>query len=338
MEERAWTGCYTSIDINYAASRGYRFYFWEAYHYNQSSYIFEKFFKFLAREKIKYSPVPQGYDLETYCKVINKKMNFTGLLALKPCDICPNAEKRLMSKLQQNGLLGKFIQRSTRTQIKTVHSQRDLLNLYQSNDDIQGFSIINDNLCIFRTVPSKEKTETNLRTNCIVGSFVTALGRKTLFQHLDSLLAISAKVFCTDTDSIMYSLKKGQKSGLDYSPTYGNFKAEYGSEILSFYALGVKNYCIKTKTETILKMKGISLRNEFVRKTVYDNYILLLEELLNDTFEPIQISQQRKRRCPSLTKVKNENVDYFLRSNVPKSRVLQKHDKYGFITIPFGYK
>jgi hypothetical protein len=76
---------------------------------------------------------------------------------------------------------------------------------------------------------------------------LTAYARQKIYESIQ-VVSDCGKLFYTDTDCIFFSMPKNQIVPLPISDAVGHFKNIYPGEILSFFALGPKNYQITYKT------------------------------------------------------------------------------------------
>jgi len=95
------------------------------------------------------------------------------------------------------------------------------------------------------------------------------------------------KVLFFFSDSLIFDIEKGRFPDLVEklqinSPSYGYYKEEVKSDIISFFSLGCKNYAISTAdpSESILKVRGFTLKHQefLTSKDMHQ----MIEEFLQD--------------------------------------------------------
>ena len=164
-----------------------------------------------------------------------------------------------------------------------------------------------------------------------------------MYRHLLKLLEIpECKIYQIECDSIFFSLPRDVECPLGISPCLGDFKEIYSDEINSFYSLGQKQYCINllkdnSKTDTIFKVSGLSLQNDFNQSLLSEN---TFEQFLDKFCEGENVSKQFKhKRFKSdffNLKVISYQQKYTLTNRLSQSRFVNCFDDR-FTTYPFGY-
>ena len=97
--DRYIRGTYTTIEINYAISLGYKVHHvYEIWHWDKQEKIFEKFMQLLMRKKIMYSGLPANATSD-YCDTVNNTLQLEGNFKLKLDDIKNDAAGRKYYKL-----------------------------------------------------------------------------------------------------------------------------------------------------------------------------------------------------------------------------------------------
>ena len=96
--------------------------------------------------------------------------------------------------------------------------------------------------------PNNLKLPPNRKSNCYIGAQLTAFARQTIYEHLQTLNQVNATIYQIDCDSIIFSLPKSTRIPLILSDAVGHFKREVTGEIISYYSMGPKNYCLTFHT------------------------------------------------------------------------------------------
>ncbi len=186
-------------------------------------------------------------------------------------------------------------------------------------------------------------------------AWVTALARLTMLKDMQKLQNMGARVFYTDTDSIIFDVPK--KVGKDTlvsefkigSKAYGGYKFEVGGDISSCVVAGPKNYAIryldlkKGTEEEMVKVRGFTLTNPSAIQKL--NHATMKETLAKwwirgevETIETENFSMKVDRKKLSvkntcvIKKYRNDNFDkrWIDQKTLEKNKCLA--------TIPFGAK
>ncbi len=129
-------------------------------------------------------------------------------------------------------------------------------------------------------------------------------------------------MFYCDCDSLYFSYHKEKKIPLLISHAVGHYKHIYPDDIVSFYSLGPKNYCLNylnksNEVQTVSKIKGFSLQSYFVYNEINSaTYDLYLSKFLTDEIAKINLAQLCIRR--------------------DTKKIISKTCKY-YTTFPFGF-
>ena len=178
-------------------------------------------------------------------------------------------------------------------------------------------------------------------------SFVTAWARLSMLEHMRTLGRLGCKVFYTDTDSIIFLVPNkmvGEKVRLLFrtdSPAYGDWKSETTSPIISFVALGPKNYSYTTADgETVVKCRGFTLNNMAALKNISPRSMrqMLLDHLAGEKKTlPVKSFNIRVNRRQQ--KVFSRIYDKLYCNDIFDKRVLLPSESDEYVeTIPFGAK
>lgn len=143
-------------------------------------------------------------------------------------------------------------------------------------------------------ISTKNTSKTRLKThqNYIpAGCYVPAYGRLTLFNQMDKL---GDRVLYHDTDSIIY-VYDPEKYNIPTSDIWGEWDEEKISKkgIDAFVSLGPKSYGIKAGSETIIKLKGLSVKHAHRNMVNFDVLKNLLLNHMAGNYPTIQVPQMR---------------------------------------------
>lgn len=348
--QRAIYGTYCVSEVEYALSLGYEIVkIFSVLHYKNSFPILHEFVTLLGYEKLKASGFPSDTsDKTAFCAYLNQKMKFSNIgLELKPGFINFNKKKREFAKLALNSFLGKFSQSNNKSFHKLVSSEKEIAKYFYSKTfEIKDIFCYNKYFCHIE-VERKRKTliRPNLSANCVIGAQIVAYARQFMHEKMVELEQIGATVYYSDTDNLIFSLKKWQENPLIISPAFGDFKYEIPKEstILSFYSLGPKNYAVQFQDENgaygnIVKLRGMTLSNAFnqniIDTEVYNHF---LDNALKKKHLELGVPQLRWRSS-KVTKTKALSFQKTFFSNAIQSKRIVNKSSKNFLTFPFGYQ
>lgn len=308
--ERAFEGQWLSIEILHCLNEGGKLLEWfEVIYYKQSSTIFKDFCRFFGRERIAACGRPEASP-QDFVSTINAENNFEGDWALNEIDFQKNDFLRYQRKLAVNGTLGRFAYNSKQNQNKSVivtNINSFIAIIEDDQNDILGFKILSERTLLL-TYSRKKSNSQN--SNLIVGSFIPALGRISLYNHIKELSKIpSFKLYMMHTDSLIFTIDKSVQPNLPISAVnFGQFKYETDpQEVVEFMSLGIKSYCLildsGSDQRSITKICGLRLESES-KNQVVQQYTQLVQNRLKSEYDCIQIKQLMKSKPRSKTKVK----------------------------------
>jgi hypothetical protein len=199
--------------------------------------------------------------------------------------------------------------------------------------NIVDWHILNDDMVLLETSPTKDFIPESQLTNVFLASFVTAYGRLRLYSLMSEIGA--ANLLYWDTDSVIYVQRPG-----GYMPKYGNFLGDLtdelpaGTHIIQFICCGPKNYgYMLNDGRCYVKVKGFTLNHANSQKLHFNT---LCDELF--LWHCHGISQGIQLQNPSeITRDKYKSVIY----NKPLSKAYQVVYTKRIVmpdmsTIPFG--
>lgn len=347
--QRAIYGTYCISEIEYSLSLGYEILkVFSILFYKQSVPLLKKFISLLAYDKLKSSGFPSNTldEKDAYCKYLNSKMSLTEIgVPLTPDQICYNWQKREFAKLALNSFLGKFSQTNDKPLTKVVSSQEEISDYFYSKAyEITDILALNKFSC---QIQIKNKKNTlllpNRNSNCVIGAHVVAFARQFMHQQMAILEAAGAKLFYTDTDSLIFSLKKTQDIPVKISPAFGDFKFEIDGTILSYYSLGPKNFALQYVDKngqfgTVVKLRGLTLSNaaneNLIDTSVYE---LFLDKTLKSKIVKMSIPQVRVRSSKLTKSRKLCFQKKFFFNTLHAKRIVTKTCP-NYFSLPYGFK
>ena len=140
------------------------------------------------------------------------------------------------------------------------------------------------------TIQNTEKSAVNCHQTYIpAGCYVPAYGRITLFKELHQL---GKRVLYHDTDSIIY-IYKPDEYNIPENDLWGDWDEEKISKqgINEFVALGPKSYGVRTSEETIIKLKGLSIKHSHRNIVNFDKIKSFIYEHTQGNYPEVNVPQ-----------------------------------------------
>ena len=231
--DRAITGVYTTLEVNYALSLGYKIiHIYEAWHWAQQEKIFQAFMQLLLRRKVMYSGYPEDIvspvERSNYCEQVNAKLGLSGDLILEPSAIECDAEKRQYWKLLSCSVIGKLGQ-SNLFPLDVFIDTPNMLDEYLNDTQgtVETVDLINPSTLYLQFKPKKSTAKINRSGNCVIAAFLTAHGRINMHKAVLKVDSAGARVYSVEADAIVFSQKIGSRLPLHFGSQVGDFKQEY---------------------------------------------------------------------------------------------------------------
>ena len=315
MEDRKWTDVYNLRELCYAVCelKYTLFAINEGLIYTSMQPLFRDFMRMLASRKIRHSKVPPSYraDLEKYCADLNQTMGFEDPADLLSPEILEeNSYKTAFEKSIMNIIVGKMAQSQTQNSVEFVDNEERVTQIFTDNSlEVKSCFVVNEN-CLQVTYKKKDAyVRGNRKAQSVVNSAITALSRIHLDKSLRTLLSNGATLIYSDTDSTVFSVKRGAKVDLVYHPSqFGAFSSEVNEdeEIALFVCIGAKNYSYQVRNvntgeivRTVTKIRGLSLTGEG-QKQMDTNKMLQFVQML-------QLGKKVGQRVPQM-RIQIDNV------------------------------
>jgi hypothetical protein len=347
-KQRALTSTYMISEIEYALSLNYEIIsIYEAHIYTDSpEFIFKDFVEKLNFFKTKnsncFSKCQTLKDKEDCCKKLNQKMNLNEPFILSPENVKFNASKRNFYKLCNNALFGKFSEKRNKSQTIFASNSNEIEQIFFSDKKIEEIFCINENICEISITPSEFSLNPNRNSNCYLGAEIIALARQTIHKYATLINNLNFPLYQINCDSLLFSMPNNETLPIEISEAMGDFKFEIKGEILSYYSLGTKSYCINYKDpngsiKTNSKICGISLKskasNELIDNKLFDFYI---SQILANKQEKILIQQERFKRNLKKFKVSQNLVNVSFSNHLSTRRVVDLNEP-NLKTFPYGF-
>lgn len=345
---RAFTATYLLTEVEFALSLGYKILFvHEVHYYITFDYIFKQFVQKLNCLKIQatdcFKECQTNEEKSQLCDKINISMNLQNCDKITVESVHPNSKKRNIYKLMCNALFGKFIQNTNQAQPKYVTQQEDIESLFHSGKQIEDLFCINENLCLINLKANEFKLPVCRTHNAYIGAQVTSYARQVMYQHLLKVNAIQgAKIYQLECDSLFLSLPRTSSNILNVTPSLGDFKNVYDGEIVAYYSIGQKQYCINylehDNLKSVFKVSGVSLKNHYNSTQLTENtFETFLDEFIEGNNVHITFRQEKHGSDFTNFKVLSYQQKFTLTNKLSRKRFVNVFDKR-MSTFPFGFK
>ena len=350
--ERSWVQTYCSNEVNYALSLGYTFKVYEIFQYEKTAPIFKKILNILGSFKIKYSGFPNtaitDQQKHDYCAKINEANGYIDdRVKLTIENVKRQENLRQFYKDCLNKVLGKWSQ-DEKSNNKFVTTYRELEDIYYEpkNSVKEVFHIVN-NVMQVKYETKEDYHRKNLKTNVVIGSFITSSARITMHKSMTDLMIKGGKLIYHDTDSIVFAFPKNQPLPLKIGENFSEYKHELGddSTLLRISASGPKAYTIIYRKsdgsiKKDLKIKGFSLRGEIVEEQMFSEVMCqAVEAFVRDKTEKKSISQFHiviDKKTKNLLSNISEKI--FSNDIFTKRVALKLSGRNLYSTAPYGYR
>lgn len=267
-EQRMLTGLWCTEELKVAVEKGC-----EAWHWPENQQSTDPFTQYVntwlkTKQESSGWPAWVGNDPIKRQQYIDDYKRVEGI-RLDPNKIEKNPGLRSLAKLMLNSFLGKFGQRSNKTQVCSVRDPALLIKCLQDDSlEILRLMPINDHVVEIFYRKRRECDEVQTNTNIFVAVFTTTYGRLKLYRALDQL---QQQVLYFDTDSVIYKHKPGQPE-VELGDYLGEFTSELeeGDFIKEFISGGPKNYAYVTNNgKQICKIRGFTLNTQSAELSFY---------------------------------------------------------------------
>ena len=344
---RSWVGTYPVSDLNYAASLGYEFEFYECFHYEKEGFLLKEFMDVLFQRRILLSGFPSGVETNqeraVYCERVNKEMEYDGILKINADRVQKCAKKQFLYKSLMNEFVGKFGQNAITRNSLFLTTRRKLELIFRDpNQRLHALHQVNDDCCEV-DVESLKRQHGPDRNSCVViAAYITSFSRIFMHKTFREITARGGRLFYTSVDNICYTLPKDVVTPLMYGPCVNDFKKEYGTlKVISFYSVGPKETCVTCENElrindTTVKVKGLMVQNVMNFHSISPPLLKeLLDQFLSNKYAQVLIPQLRQRQGQALN---SKQLIYFKFTNrTGNRRILLKSKDQSYPTLPLGF-
>lgn len=346
---RYFESCWMITELDKAVSLGYTILEWfEIHFFPQTSFLLSNYVSILSALKLQNTGCDVNMTFEEkqiYCDTINARLNVPEQFQLNPTNISENPGKKQFFKSMLNNYLGKFIQNTHHSSFQFVSTQAELEKYcFNMDNEIIGIYPFSEDLCQVEYKPTLTNIKPSKKSNLYIGAEIIAKARVHIYDCIEKLEAVSARIFFVDTDGIGYALNKNIENPLKFSNCTGDFKAVQNN-IQSFHSLGNRNYTIgycdsSNNLKYDYKVKGLTLTSEhssnILSPELYSDF--LDKHFLSD-FTEIFIPQVRsfvnvanKKSRQSMHPVKFSN-NLFVKRYIDPTLEIQTYE-----TFPYGYQ
>jgi G:T-mismatch repair DNA endonuclease (very short patch repair protein) len=271
-DERALTGTWVSDELKLAVAKGYRVVkMYEVWHFDEVRHgLFGPYIDHFLKMKTEASGYPASVNTEEEKDDYVKRYAEREGVQLDKTRIENNPGLRSVAKLALNSFWGKFGQRNNMSRVEYVtHSDQLRSFLTDETKEISSICFPSDDIAMLQWRDSEDFAETTISSNPFIAAYTTAQARMKLYSYLDEL---GDRVLYFDTDSIIYTTKRGQRQ-LPFGEFLGDLTNELaaygpGAYIIEFVSAGPKNYAytvVNADGEWIdgcCKVKGFTLNSK----------------------------------------------------------------------------
>jgi len=158
---------------------------------------------------------------------------------------------------------------------------------------------------------------------------------------MDLKVLPGVRIYQIECDSLFFSTPKAFEHNLPISPCLGDFKNVYSDEIISFYSLGQKQYCINTvsseKVHSIFKVSGLSLKSELNSQRLSENsFKFFLDKFIQGQNTSTLFLQNKFKSDFINLRVISYQEKFTLTNKLCCKRLVNVYDDR-LTTFPFGY-
>uniref|UniRef100_A0A1A8SMB5 DNA-directed DNA polymerase n=1 Tax=Nothobranchius rachovii TaxID=451742 RepID=A0A1A8SMB5_9TELE len=278
--QRALTGVWVSVELNYALEAGYRLVkMIEVWDFEKRSKdVFAGYINTFLKQKQQASGFPEGLNDDESKRKYVQDYNIHQGVQLDVSKIQRNPAKRAISKLCLNSLWGKFGQRDDLVQTTFVQKPDEFFNLlFSGKHDVKFFSFVTSGaVMVQHSLTDNCLAAPGRSNNIFIAAFTTAHAR---LQLLNALNKLGNRVIYYDTDSIIYSVKQNEFA-LPTGSYLGDLTDELsGDSIQEFVSAGPKTYAYKTRDrqQVVIKAKGITQSFISSDQINFDSLAMLVE-------------------------------------------------------------
>ncbi|XP_051800711.1 uncharacterized protein LOC127532721 isoform X1 [Acanthochromis polyacanthus] len=336
-EARALTGVWVSVEFHKALEMGYRVgKITEVWHFPDSSdRVFVDYIHTFLKGKQEASGYPPEASDEVSREEYIRDYQVHQNIQLDPTKIEKNPVKRQVAKLCLNSLWGKFAQRHNLLQTCIVTEPEEFFNyLFSGKYKVEYFQVLDSERALLQWKHTERCIQPPGRqSNVFLAAFTTAHARLKLYSYLEKL---QERVLYTDTDSLIYVVKKGE-TPLVLGNYLGDLTDELeGDSIQEFVAAGPKSYAYQTKNKKkmVMRVKGITQTRECCERVNFDSVRELVEGFQTHN------SQQRVINTPQHNIVRNKS-GFVLKNLTFQKKFRVVYDKRRLLadgtSLPFGY-
>ena len=347
--DRFIRGTFTTVEINYAISLGYKVhYIFECWHWDSQELIFKKMMQLLMKKKVMYSGFPADcitqHDKQSYCDAVNRKLELDEENKLTVPNICEDPARKKYYKLLSCSVLGKMGQSNIFPEDLYIQNPSQLEPLLDSTAGvISDIELINPDVLYCRFQRNKNNYTPNRSGNCAVAAFITAYARVKMHKAVMSLVNQSdIKVYSVEADAVAFSKRVGTSLPVRTGSQIGDFRIEY-NEIMHYSSLGAKTSCVhyvqNSEIKSIVKVKGLNLKGKLASNSVnLDTYAKQVSDLVKGIKSHIKVPQSRQYTKFSTCTSRMTMKEFIFSNFILKNRKLLRLENGSISYYPYGYK
>ena len=260
---------------------------------------------------------------------------------LTPSNVKVNDSKRNFYKLSSNALFGKLQQKNNHSKIVYASTSKEIENVFFSDSKIKNIFSLNDQLCQLEIEMNELKLPPNLKANCYLGAQICSYARQVIHEDATKLLNLNYKIFQINCDSLMFSMPTTDEIPFEISNALlGSYKYVLNHDILSYYSLGAKSYCISYKEgseiKSLSKICGLQLNGNEIDPTINQHlFDCYLKQFFSNNSIKLNVPQKRHSKDFKKLKVTQNFTTIAFSNEVTTRRFVLKDEIYQ--TYPFGF-
>src|SRR5436190_19772438 len=328
--ERAFSGTWTTIEINKALTKGYKLLeVYEVWHFaRRSNELFRGYIRDFMKIKLETSPWKNDFEtVEQYVQSVKLGMS----IDLDVSKIEDNPGKRAVAKICLNSLWGKFGQRQNMSQTKYVTDPTEFYKiLLDDRLETTNLTLVNDNIVQMSYHMKDHYIEDSNSINLFVAAFTTANARMRLYDMLDRL---GKSVVAFDTDYVWY-INEGTNN-VETGCMLGEWSNElkHDEYIIDWVSTGPKSYAYKTNNGTEkMKVKGFTLNWQNSQKLNMDT----MRSVLEGSITSVTVNYNQIVRNIHTKQLVNKQVAKRFTMDYDKRSIVNGNSEI-IDTLPWGY-
>jgi G:T-mismatch repair DNA endonuclease (very short patch repair protein) len=353
--ERSFVGTFTSQELAYASTLGYRYTYLQLMVYPKTDFVLRKYLTLLGFYKLSHCQFPKNVEgdpklQEEYCRELNRLMNFRDILGMEltPSLVTPNQQMRSFFKAALNSFLGTFGTNVEKyTSVRYLNHYSQLEPLLQS-DRLVDMCPVNDTT--LRVTLAQKETYPSRVNNVAISCVVTSMARVFVHKKIQELVALGAVILRVSCDCIYFVCDENMTLPVQISEAFGCYKEEF-DDVVAVAQAGLRNISVLHRQDGQLKehfiTSGTTINEENCASLTHGRFSAIVDALLSkevSAFKQVQLSVQQsrtyRRLCNSTaagTVARKTRRQAVFSKSLLSRRLLQSNTTYK-TTLPFGIR